>query len=398
VWAGLNDDNFVPAVTYNPVQDEFLVVWQHWAGGAATEIYAQRVARNGALVGGTISVAVGLASTLPIPPAVAFAPVYQGYLVVYPRPKSVSEFEIVGRWVAWDGTVNPTEVIIADGVGSREAPDVAYNPIDDEFLVVWEAVWPGGARDIYARRLNGGTLASLSWANVSTGAEFRTYPHVAFDHSSRHYLITYNRWSPEFHVVAKLAVASLLGVSVAPEIEVCATSDDAMGNDVASANGEFLVVWTHQEFGTSNVDIRARRVSNGGVPQGAATGFVVESYSAVTSWGGFGGDVSRVPGYGYIVVWSNPGTAVDVWGCSILNGQDGTWGNPFPIDTSSNSQRTPAIAAATPEGDVFVVFDDGWSTGDVTFDLRGYHFRSGVVVFGDDLEGGTVANWTSSTP
>ncbi len=398
VWTGLNDDNLWPAIAYNQVQDEFLVVWQHWAGGAASEIYAQRVARNGALIGPAIPVAVGLASTLPIPAAVAFAPTHEGYLVVYPRPVTVFDFDIAGRWVAWDGTVAPTEITIADGVGSREAPDVAYNPIDDEFLVVWENVWLGGDRDIDARRLNAETLSSISWANVATGPEFRITPHVAFDRSSRKYLITYNIQNPGLHVAAKLAVPNLLGISVAPEIDVCVTADDALGNGVATANGEFLVVWTHLPFGTSDVDIRARRVSNGGGPQGPAAGFPIETYQSVTSWGSFGGDVSPVPGYGFVVVWSTPGSTADVWGSSILTGNDAPWGTPFSIDTSAETQAAPAVAAATPEGEMLVVYEDGWSTGDVTLDLRAHHFGSGVVVFGDDFDGGTLGNWAFSVP
>lgn len=400
VWHGLSDQNWWPAVAYNPVQDEFLVVWQHWGGSSSCEIFAQRMARNGLLVGSPIPVAVGLTSTLPIPAAVAFAPSHEGYLVVYPRPVSVSNFEIAGRWVAWDGTVDPTEITIADGVGSREVPDIAYNPIDDEFLVVWMNAWPGGGRDIDARRLDAGTLASLSWANVATGPEFRMDPHVAFDEAARKYLITYNREaSLGFDIAAKSAVANLLGVSVAPEIEVYATTgDDASGNELASADGEFLVAWTNDTTATSDIDIRARRVSGDGVPQGPGTGFTVETFQSVTSWGGQVGDVSQVPGYGYVVVWSTPGGSVDLWGCSVLTGHDAPWGTPFVIDSSAETQTSAALAAAAPEGDMFVVFSDGWSTGDVTYDLRGYLFSSGVVVFGDDFENGTSANWTSSTP
>lgn len=400
VWDGLSDQNWWPAVAYNPVQDEFLVVWQHWGGSSSCEIFAQRVARNGLLIDSPIPVTVGLTSTLPIPAAVAFAPSHGGYLVVYPRPVSVSDFEIAGRWVAWDGAVDPTEITIADGAGSRELPDIAYNPIDDEFLVVWMNVWPGGSRDIDARRLDAGTLASLSWANVATGPEFRMDPHVAFDEAGGKYLITYSREATmAFDIAAKSAVASLLGVSVAPEIEVCAgTGCDTYGNELASANGEFLVAWTNDTAATNDIDIRARRVSGEGVPQGPNTGFAIETFQSVTSWGGQVGDVSHVPGYGYVVVWSTPGGSVDLWACSVLTGHDAPWGTPFSIDSSAETQTFAALASARPEGDMFVVFSDGWSTGDVTYDLRGYLFSSGVVVFGDDFENGTSANWSSTTP
>ncbi len=89
---------------------------------------------------------------------------------------------------------------------------------------------------------------------------------------------------------------------------------------------------------------------------------------------------------------------MDLWGYSVLTGYDAPWGTSFVIDSSAETQTFAALAAAAPEGDMFVVFSDGWSTGDVTDDLRGYLFSSGVVVFGDDFENGPSVNWTSSTP
>ena len=41
----------------------------------------------------------------------------------------------------------------ASSEGDRFSVDIAYNSIDDEFLVVWHNVWGGGFRDIYARRV-----------------------------------------------------------------------------------------------------------------------------------------------------------------------------------------------------------------------------------------------------
>ncbi len=56
----------------------------------------------------------------------------------------------------------------ADPGGDRFSPEVAYNSIDDEYLVVWHNLWGGGFRDIYARRVTAdGELEP--WFCVVTG-------------------------------------------------------------------------------------------------------------------------------------------------------------------------------------------------------------------------------------
>ena len=54
-------------------------------------------------------------------------------------------------------------------------PAVAYNYVHKEYLVVWQNEWPGGSRDIYARRVSeSGQI--LSWFSTSTGANNRLRP------------------------------------------------------------------------------------------------------------------------------------------------------------------------------------------------------------------------------
>ncbi len=75
--------------------------------------------------------------------------------------------------------------------GERYLPDVAYNSVDKEYLVVWHNTWGGGFRDIYARRVsNAGQV--LSWFCVSCGGTHsRLQPAVAFNIQRREYLVVY---------------------------------------------------------------------------------------------------------------------------------------------------------------------------------------------------------------
>ncbi|MGD2155634.1 MAG: hypothetical protein PVG32_02080, partial [Anaerolineales bacterium] len=77
------------------------------------------------------------------------------------------------------------------GVGNFE-PAVAYNSLRDEYLVVWSNTRAGGAtKDIYARRVRGdGTL--LSYWTITHNANFHNYePDVAYSPLQDEYLVVW---------------------------------------------------------------------------------------------------------------------------------------------------------------------------------------------------------------
>lgn len=119
-------DQLRPRVAHNTSSDEFLVVWEdhHWAWGADSDIYAQRVRADGAPMGGKYG-------------------------------------------IAWDG------------VGRRLAPDLAYDALSGDFLVTWEYERTQTDHDIYQRRMRAdGTLPSTETI-VSTLPANQTRPVIA---------------------------------------------------------------------------------------------------------------------------------------------------------------------------------------------------------------------------
>ena len=72
----------------------------------------------------------------------------------------------------------------------EHTPAVAYNYVHKEYLVVWDNEWPGGSRDIYARRVSeGGQI--LSWFAITTGANNRLRPAVAYNAANNEYLVVW---------------------------------------------------------------------------------------------------------------------------------------------------------------------------------------------------------------
>jgi len=76
----------------------------------------------------------------------------------------------------------------------EHTPAVAYNYVHKEYLVVWDNEWPGGSRDIYARRVSeSGQI--LTWFSISTGANNRlrpAAPRVAWNSYRNEYLVVWN--------------------------------------------------------------------------------------------------------------------------------------------------------------------------------------------------------------
>jgi hypothetical protein len=148
-----------PAVAFNPNQNEYLVVWDGYDDFdtfvlGEREIFGQRVA---ATTGTEIGVDLRLSDMGPdedqeygaYTPAVAYNPTQGEYLVVWYGDDDTGslvndEYEIFGQRVAGaTGAEIGVDQRLSDMGPNGDpdydalAPDVAYNPTQDEYLVVW---------------------------------------------------------------------------------------------------------------------------------------------------------------------------------------------------------------------------------------------------------------------
>ena len=164
-----------PSVTYNPVDNEYLVVW---SGDMATqppfgemEIFGQRLdASTGEAIGEDdfrISV-MGLDGDRirgAFAPEVAYDEINHQYLVVWGGSKDTIPFcmgsEIWGQLLdASTGSEIGHDDFAISGDGScgiAISPDVTFNPLQGEFLVVWSSqpfAPPVEDREIYGQRLS----------------------------------------------------------------------------------------------------------------------------------------------------------------------------------------------------------------------------------------------------
>ncbi len=307
-------DESLPAVAYNWIRDEYVVVWHTSPSGSARKIYASWLNRWGQVIRTSL---IASGSNDRAQPTVAFDNVHDSYLVTYMRdgsgggtswdlagvflpgdiagsqsiefticdwtseqwsPQVVfnsydAEYFVVwtnipsgiptyisGRRITTDGTGYPGAVTVAsDYTYNRINPDVAYNLALDDYLVVYERVTAVNNSDIIGQRLtasagpNGGEFAIADWPDTEE------HPSVGCDHMSSRYLVAWHNSLPSIY--ARFVTG--LGVVDGAPILVRATTSENREPDVACepGNRQCLVVWQEQ-YTNSLFGISACRFSS----------------------------------------------------------------------------------------------------------------------------------------
>jgi hypothetical protein len=358
-------DNYNPAVAYNSRHDEYLVVWEN-DRGATRDIYAQRVASDGTLQ--SWFTIVHDANKWNYLSDVAYNPVQDEYLIVYTYQVNTSDYDIYARRVKWNGAdmnlPEYQEFPINMDSGKQWQPAVTYNSQNNEYLVVYENYWSATLRDIDAQRVrasDGQLLGPASGYNVATAPNtIRRLPDVAYNEARNEYLIAYTYQYPtDGDIWGK--IASFNFGTLSSEIHIVDNTVDQDGVALAAGPDEYLAVW-NDGGGTT---IYGRRVTGTGA---------LEPYIPLAN---YSGQTHVEPAvaygniYGYLVTWryaSGGASGDDVYGRFVKPGQNAPWGGQFAIDTDVDSQRSPALACGF-RGDCLVVEEDNWPGAD--YEIRG---------------------------
>jgi len=193
-------DQYSPSVAYNSIHDEYLVLWQNeWPGN--TDIYARRVHAKGEILSWF---AVG--PTAPLnpytnrraEPSVAYDPVNDRYLVVwaYDTSGNGSNWDIHGIFVNWNGPIQGLhEFNICDWPTQQRDAKVAYSLVEEEFMIVWWTDHPSVPDYISGRRMKAsdGTFPSSgSDFTISDPSVTRVNPDITYNLARNEYLVVYD--------------------------------------------------------------------------------------------------------------------------------------------------------------------------------------------------------------
>jgi uncharacterized repeat protein (TIGR01451 family) len=237
--------------TVRPAQQLSFVVWMDSRDGD-WDIWGQLIAPAGNALQGTNFKLSG--ADVDLFPNLAYAQIswINGrFLVVWERETAVGESEVYGQMVlgAATGGSNPGDLSggnfqISDTMAGRGAgPSVAFDPVNDQFLVVW-ADDRGGVpeeREIWGQRvdINGADVGGNFLISAQSGYE--NAPLVEYHPEQAEYLVVWNR-DPSFpspsdvHAQRVSPAGALLGgridVAVTGQQEAC--SDFAIDRDTGS--------------------------------------------------------------------------------------------------------------------------------------------------------------------
>ena len=185
-------DQLAPALVWNPMAQEYLLVWEHVYSATDHDVYAVRIDRQATVVGAPIA----LATTTRWEGAPSVAAAADGtYLVVWEVEFSAEDRDVYGQVLAADGTPSGTAFGIAQSGTLDRRPAVA--PGEGQFLVVFEHdSGPLGAPqfDIWGQRVSGGALVGGA-ISVADGVFDESHPAIAWGPATAEYLVSWQVWS-----------------------------------------------------------------------------------------------------------------------------------------------------------------------------------------------------------
>jgi hypothetical protein len=281
-------DRHKPAIAYNFVHHEYLVLWYNqWPG--SRDIYAQRVSENGRRVGPWFAISAGPNDRFQ--PAVAYNATNDEYLIVWMKEVSSDVYEIWGRIIAWNSSYQKAEFkIISWANRSFYSPRVAWNSYRNEYMVVWNAFDttisfpPGVPNDISGYRIK----ASGEVINPGSPLVLTTYsgPHqvdITYNVAMNEYFLAFvviHTQATTGNDIYGLRVNGDSGAPVTPPglIPIFAGAKDQNHPAVATnEQDKYMVVWEHTYTPSPpDRDIYAREYNADGTPDG--------SYFTIASW------------------------------------------------------------------------------------------------------------------
>ena len=345
-------------MAYNSQRDEYLVVWYNDRAGC-DDIRAQRVSGTGALAGGPFYISAGCPADRHYPD-VAYNSVHDQYLVVWEQYEAASGHSIQARRVSGAGQVLDTSDIAVRGPGynlyTPVTPAVAYASTSDRYLVVWSETWHPTpiTYGINAQVMTHSGSLDGSWFVVSQGTQRREEPDVAYNRHANRYLVV---WQLQAGALWDIHGQQVHGGGGLYQSDItiayytkASTAPAVAAIPTAPSSSSFLVVW-ELHYAPGDRDIVGKLVAEDGTP--GSTIWISWANGVDESSPAVAGTESNLQ---YLVVWRHPQGVVDkpIMGRALSCG--GTLLGQV-ADFSGVDAQHPAVATG-PVGSYLVAWQD----------------------------------------
>ncbi len=442
-----------PALAYNPNSDSFLIVYEDYrTPGGNGDIYARLVNSSGVTL---TEYAIASSSAAQAAPAVTYDSVSDKWVITWQQGGDIWARAADGA----DGNPHtwPSSPVTQTSLESEQAPDVAYNPADNQAFVVYEVntllcqtyeirglklVWNS---TIHIYQASGSASALSGCVEPSA----HRYPRVVYGASAHEYVVTWQTGNGmiEAQQVDSTGEAFTAGNYAVEGSPTDQTPRGAPAIAYNSSRNQFLITWQEQVSSpgieTAQYDILDRALDNSfiideGEPIQPA---VAEGpdYQALVTWQDGGNIYGQIVDQGepvgtqlticdaanaqtfpavaydrgagteglWLVIWQDARTdSGDIYGRTVA--PDGTLGTEQPIRVASGIQSRPALdcfAFSPTVHKLLAVWEDGTTQG--TFDIDGASItlspwnvtlRQNIgSSAGDDLKPDVVANSGDTT-
>ncbi|MBX3057670.1 MAG: hypothetical protein KF770_14485 [Anaerolineae bacterium] len=430
-----------PEVTYNPDQDEFLLVWQDYRNGN-WDIYGQRVSGQGALLDENFVVFSGnyqqsnprlaygddvylvawrhhhsttyydvraavisstgtiVTNTLPIatnisklehPTDVVFNTSSNQFLVLWQEKGSY--WDVWGRHVAADGNIGSAFQITSQTSWHEENAAGAYNPDADEYLIVWRRHAGGSVQLVEGRRLDGdGTLLGAV-IDIGDGNGQERDPDLIYLNGADQYMAIWrdnrNNGVSNYDIYAQLIQPdgtldgnNFIIANAAVEESIPRLAEDA-------ATGGALAVWQQNTGSSAGYDLYAHRIDSDGLLTGSS--FVIEAVDANQNRP----VLAQNSNGAYLITWYDERNGnQDIF--NRLRLADGSWGGVGMAHPAPGDQEKPQIAYNPDDDEYLVVWQDYRSGKD--WDIYGQRVDSNGSLIGNNLSVDATADTHQTTP
>ncbi|HOZ37260.1 MAG TPA: hypothetical protein PLH64_00755 [Anaerolineaceae bacterium] len=247
------------------------------------------------------------------------------------------------------------ELIISARNSDEYRPNIAYNSIHQEYLVVWENIWPGGEHDVYAQRVSS-TGRLIETFFISDIGNDQMNPTVAYDPEHDRYLVvfSYDFWGngSDWDIYGRFIPwdgpdPALLAFSICD----WGTSQGKPVVAFSPVEDEFMVTWVNYPPGQPTYLSGRRVFSVGGFPPG--DGFTITSGAYNRDHQDIAYDLAHNE---YLVTWQvdSSDSGWDIWGIRLradgvpLEGGDPPQVGEFVIAGWPDSEEIPAVATCYP--------------------------------------------------
>jgi len=274
--------DYLADIAFDSVNNRYLVVFERVDSQDQFDIYGQLVNCDGTPYSSEFPICN--ATYNQSHPRVAFDGVNKRYLVVWYDQRNISSTvgDIYGQLVKADGTPYGTEIPISKATNEQLYPDVAYSPTSQIYLVAWmdRRHYPDAPGDVYGQILDqNGTLQLVNDLVISYGSGGTQFfptvmPAIAYDSIQNRFLVVWEDYRNALTTGVDIRgqLVSTLGATIGANTLVSDTNISPSSPAIAYSPGnqKFLVVWSDSSnFSLTMNDIFGQLVNTDGTQDGA---------------------------------------------------------------------------------------------------------------------------------